>query len=206
MSEEKPPKPQPLNYALKPGFHTPQRTGAIGMYLFLASLFMLFAAGLFGYVIIRIHTVSKFAPGSLHLPEGLWISTVLVVIGSFTIQRAVHEVRREHQQAFRHWLGATLIIAIVFVIVQAPSMVLLLQRQHVMAGQKIALYGLIFVLVLLHAAHVLGGIIALLRTGQQASRGVYDHEHFQPVRHVALYWHFLDAVWLAMFFTFLLMG
>ena len=75
-----------------------------------------------------------------------------------------------------------------------------------MAQQKIALYGLIFVLVLLHAAHVLGGIIALLRTGQQASRGVYDHEHYQPVRHVALYWHFLDAVWLAMFFTFLLMG
>ena len=136
MSEEKPPNRQPLNYALKPGFHTPQRTGAIGMYLFLASLFMLFAAGLFGYVIIRIHTVSKFAPGSLHLPEGLWVSTVLVVVGSFTIQRAVHEVRREHQQSFRNWLGTTLIIAIVFVIVQAPSMVLLLRRQHAWPNRR----------------------------------------------------------------------
>ncbi|HWE01330.1 MAG TPA: heme-copper oxidase subunit III [Tepidisphaeraceae bacterium] len=207
MSEENSPSPPPpSHHGLKPGFHTPQRTSAIGMYLFLASLFMLFASGLFGYVIIRANAAQKFSLGSLRLPPALWISTILVVVGSFTIQRAVHEVRRERQRSFRNWMAATLLIAIVFVIVQAPSMLILLSRQQAMRQRKLALYGLVFFLILLHALHVLGGIIALLRTSRRAARGVYDHEHFQPVRHVALYWHFLDAVWLAMFFTFLLMG
>lgn len=84
-------------------------------------------------------------------------------------------------------------------------MAVLWANQKALFQQRLALYGLVFFLVLIHALHVFGGIIALARTWQQARRGVYDHEHYQPVRHVALYWHFLDAVWLAMFFTFLVM-
>ena len=187
---------------LKPGFHPPTRTGTIGMYLFLAALFMLFASGMLGYVLIRVAATSKFALGSLEIPQALWLSTAVVIIASFTVQRAVGELRHERQPAFRRWLLITMLLAVAFVIVQAPSMVLLLSRQQEMRQKKIALYGLVFVLILLHALHVLGGIGALGWTLKRARDGAYDHENYQPVSRVALYWHFLDAVWLVMFFTF----
>lgn len=191
---------------LKPGFFVPSKTHVIGMYLFLAALFMLFASGMLGYLIIRLAGAQKLPLHSLHLPTALWLSTVLVISASFTIQRAVAEVNRERQESFRRWLGATLLLAIAFVIVQAPSMAVLLRNQELLRQHRLALYGLVFTLVLLHALHVIGGIAALARTSQQAARGKYDHEHNLPVRHVALYWHFLDGVWLVMFFTFLLLG
>jgi cytochrome c oxidase subunit 3 len=60
--------------------------------------------------------------------------------------------------------------------------------------------------VLLHAAHVVGGIILLALVARKAFRGGYDHEHHLGVHHAALYWHFLDIVWLVMFGTMLGLG
>jgi heme/copper-type cytochrome/quinol oxidase subunit 3 len=187
---------------LKPGFHTPIRTATIGMYLFLASLFMLFAAGLLGYVIIRVNGIGRMALGAVEVPQTLWISTVVVLFGSVTIQLAVINLRREQQQPFRRWLLATLALAVAFVIVQVPSLKRLLDQNAALREKHIAFYGLIFMLILLHAAHVVGGIAALVWTSKRAAEGAYDHENYQPVGRVALYWHFLDAVWLAMFLTF----
>jgi len=174
------------------------------MYLFLASLTMLFAAGLLGYAMIRLNARNKLALGSLEIPQTLWISTAIVVLASFTIQRAVTELRREHQQPFRRYLFITMLLAVAFVIVQGPSMAVLWRHQQAMVQKRIALYGLVFFLILLHALHVLGGIISLAWTTHHARQGAYDHERYQPVSRVALYWHFLDAVWLIMFFTFFL--
>src|SRR5437879_4298029 len=97
---------------LKPGFHPPARTGTIGMNLFLASLFMLFAAGLFGYITIRLKAASKLALGTLQIPPALWISTAIVVIASITIHLAVRNLRRERQQTFRGWLVLTMLLAV----------------------------------------------------------------------------------------------
>jgi cytochrome c oxidase subunit III len=201
-----PPKDGGQDYPFKQGFVTPMRASAIGMYLFLAALFMLFAAGILAYVIIRLAISNKYPELAVVIPKALWISTTIVVVASLTIQFAVGELRREHQAKFRRWLLLTMLLAIAFVIVQAPSMVTLLGEQRKLAKQHLALYGLVFVLILVHAAHVIGGIVSMAWTSRQARRGAYDHENYHPVARVALYWHFLDVVWLVMFFTFLLVG
>ncbi|HZL34840.1 MAG TPA: cytochrome c oxidase subunit 3, partial [Tepidisphaeraceae bacterium] len=193
-------------FGARPGHVVPSRMVTVGMYLFLAALFMLFAAAMLGYILVRTAASEKVALGTLHFPAALWISTVLVVTASFTIHRSLQLLHRERQAGFRNWLGVTLLLAIAFVIVQAPSMAVLLSSQASLKGQHLALYSLIFVLVLVHAMHVIGGIAALSWTSRQARRHVYDHEHYVPIRNVALYWHFLDAVWLVMFFTFLVLG
>ncbi len=183
----------------------PPGTGTLGMRLFLLSLFMLFAAAMIGYVFIRTGGEKSPSRGSLHFPELFWLSTALVVVISFTMSRAVTALRRERQTVFMGWLRLSLILAIGFLLVQAPAMARLVvtHQQLRSQGGGMFLYGLIFFLVLLHALHVLGGMIALIRVAYQGRRGAYDHEHYQPVRHAAMYWHFLDAVWIAMFLTFL---
>jgi heme/copper-type cytochrome/quinol oxidase subunit 3 len=72
--------------------------------------------------------------------------------------------------------------------------------------EQLHLYGMLFVLVLLHALHVIGGLIPMAVIGHHAWRGRYDHEHHAAVRFLAAYWHFLAAVWVIMFILFLVLA
>lgn len=182
----------------------PAGTGTLGMWLFLASLFMLFASAMIAYAFIRLAGARSPGRGALHLPSLLWLSTALVIGVSFAMSRAVSAVRQERQQPFMTWTWASVALALGFLAVQTPAMLALLREHEQFRSAGIFLYGLVFVLILLHALHVVGGMAALGRIVVRGSRGAYDHEHYQPVRHAAMYWHFLDLIWILMFVTFLL--
>ena len=62
--------------------------------------------------------------------------------------------------------------------------------------------GLTFFLVVLHALHVVGGVAGMVLLLFGISRNRYDHERHFPVRFCALYWHFLDLVWIIMLLGF----
>lgn len=176
------------------------------MWLVLASLSMLFGASMLGYAIIRLGSPSMPAERFLQLPWPLWISTTLVIAASFTIHQALRAVQHERQGALRRYLLLTTILAVAFVAVQIPSLVQMLMSHESLRAGGVHLYGLVFTLVVVHAAHVLGGVIALGLIIRKAFRGGYDHENHVGVYHTALYWHFLDIVWLVMFGTMLALG
>lgn len=218
MNDASPPiSPPPANPG--PGRPTPKDhrvphgTAALGMYLFLAALAMLFLSSMLGYVVlrwnkthVRIDPVSKevrypaTAPpfGEIHLPTTLWLSTIVILASSVTMHFALANLRRERQSRFRSSLIFTLVLAILFLLVQTPSLASLILN-HFRAGQSNTVLGFIFLLVLLHALHVVGGIIPLAVVTYRAGQGKYDHENLGPVQNVARYWHFLDGVWLFMF-------
>ena len=179
--------------------------GTVAMILFLLSLGMLFLVSILGYVLIRIRSTQSPPLGAIQIPDGLFLSTALVIAGSFTMHFAVRDVRQERLPQLCNWLLITLAISIAFLLLQAFFLRELLSRHAVAQSQGIVLYGLIFFLVLLHGLHVVGGVIALALVSVGAYRGKYDHEHFYPVRNAALYWHFLDGVWLTMFAMFVIL-
>jgi heme/copper-type cytochrome/quinol oxidase subunit 3 len=64
-------------------------------------------------------------------------------------------------------------------------------------------YGsLYFTITGFHLAHVVVGLLALLFTLIWLGLGYFDEERHAAVSNVAIYWHFVDAVWLTIFFTF----
>ena len=186
----------------KAGHRVPPAAATVGMWLFLASLTMLFGATMIGYAIVRSRSTSAAALGSLHLPPLLWLSTAVMLFASVTIHRAVSAVRRERQAQLRQALVLTCALAALFVIVQTPSMWQLVRERAVTTSgdaQGIRLYQLVFALILIHALHVVGGIVGLAITTKHAFGHRYDHEHYNGVKHAAMYWHFLDGVWIVMF-------
>jgi cytochrome c oxidase subunit III len=136
-----------------------------------------------------------------------------------TIHWALRAVRQERMADLRRGLIATAVLAVVFLAVQTPSLIELLGehqqyrtelREQTDSGQRASLalqpYGMVFFLIVVHAAHLIGGIIPLGVVTRNALRNRYDHESYNPVRYTAMYWHFLDAVWLTLFAMFLLVG
>jgi cytochrome c oxidase subunit III len=176
--------------------------GTVGMVLFLSALFMLFTASLLAFVWSRYASPKSPPPGAIHLPNELWLSTVLVICVSIALGLATRQLREGRQRACRNSLTAALALAAGFLTVQTPALVKLLQEHEHLRASGLHLYGLIFCLVLLHAAHVVGGMIALVNVTVKAHRGGYERRgggSKNPIRMTTLYWHFLDIVWIVMF-------
>ncbi len=171
----------------------------VGMVLFLAALTMLFVAGLIGFVWIRTANEGKAPGGSIHLPRELWLSTVLVIGVSIALWRAAAQIRLGKQRSLRNALTAALALAIGFLTVQTPAMIQLLSEHEQFRGSGMHLYGFIFFLVLLHAMHVVGGMVALIVVTIKAHGGGYEGAGASGIRSTTLYWHFLDVVWIVMF-------
>lgn len=176
------------------------------MWLFLASLTMLFLATIAAFAIIRL--TGRLSPpfGSITIPGLLWLSTIVILTSSVTLQHALKCVAYEKIDHFKISMAATLALSLVFVLLQGPALAALLAEHEALRygteGQApVHLYGMIFLMVLLHAAHVVGGLIPMLVVFARAMNNRYDHENYRGVSHLAMYWHFLDAVWIFMFVT-----
>ncbi len=182
------------------------------MILFLIALGVLFAASLVAYLLIRVLSLQptptitgEFIPstapglGKVGLPTTLWLSTLLMLLSSVTIHSAVEAVRRERQLWLRRWLVVTMLLAAGFLLVQSPALAQLLSDHFAAQKGVTTVSGLIFVLIIIHALHVVGGVLPLTIVTYKAHRGRYDHEYHAPLSYVSMYWHFLDVVWLVMF-------
>lgn len=175
----------------------PPGTGALGLWVFLGTLSMLFVASLFGYFYIRFSAADWPPPGMPSLPKGLWISTIVLVSCSATAHLAVGAIRRDDTKRLVQMLTATFTLGLLFLALQVWNYLTLAQND---LTAKTNLYGFTFYMMTgLHAAHVIGGLIPLAITTQRARAGRYTSFFHGGVRNVVLYWHFLDVVWIVVF-------
>lgn len=178
------------------------RAGLFGMRVLLASLGMLFAASIVGYLIIRWQLREEWPTDLPALPITLWVSTGVLVISSVTAQIALEAARRGQRAMITVGLMMTLSLGVVFLVLQAMAWMAwkdaAFERWDDTDTARLALAGF-YVLTSLHAAHVIGGLIPLAFVASRAVRGRYDAERHAGVRFTTLYWHFLDVVWILLF-------
>ena len=176
--------------------------GVFGMWVFIAIVAMIFLACILGYVVVRFDQ----PPGREWMPEGtpplpmaLLLSTVILLVSSWTMQLAVRAARAGRSVQLVHAMGATLGLAFLFLVVQGLSW-RELWEQH--ATMQSGLYAWTFyVLTGVHALHVLGGLPPMIVTFRRAREGAYTPAEHTGVVLCAMYWHALDAIWLVLYGT-----
>jgi len=207
----KPPLPgdaSPFAFGDDPNDHRPRDPSSfylLGTVLFIASLAMLFGASMIGYLQSLPDHVD------LQLPAALWLSTFVLLGSGVTIQLAANAARRDDQPGTHLWLIATGVTTFLFLAIQTPCMIaLLMDHGRFAAEAQTGVYGFTFTLIVLHAAHVIGGMAPIIWMLVRTSRDRVDTRrpaapNAAPgaVRACAVYWHFLEIVWLVMFATFL---
>ena len=175
----------------------PLAMGRLGMKILVLALSMLFAASILGYLVIRFRAPAWPPPGVPRLPGTLWISTLIIVISSFTMQAAVRAVRADRQRALRTGMALTMLLGVAFLVSQTLNWFALVAAN---LTARTNLYGFtFFMLTGLHAAHVVGGIIPLAVVTARAFRGRYSSAFRPGVEYCAIYWHFLAVVWVVLF-------
>ena len=176
--------------------------GLLGMRLFLASLAMLFAASVVGMIVIRVQTGDEWPRDLPPMPSILWASTVLLLASSGTIQAAVASAEAGRAGRLAVAFTATVVLALAFLVLQTSAgvrwMSVVAPRWGHSEAYRFALSSF-YVLTGLHAAHVLGGLVPMIVVAKRALEGRYAPGRHAGVRYCAIYWHFLDAVWLGLF-------
>jgi cytochrome c oxidase subunit III len=127
------------------------------------------------------------------------LNTAILLSSGVTITIAHHMLRANRRVATALWLAATFLLGFLFVGLQAREYI----HAYTELGVRLdtGIYGTtFFMLTGFHGLHVTLGAIMLVVIWLRILRG-----HFKPDRHfafeaVAWYWHFVDVVWLGLFF------
>ena len=179
----------------------------MGMVLFLASLAMLFGASIAAFAYLRLTSAALVGTDPVELPLELYGSTAGLLGAGLAMHRAWQSARRGDFLQLRQWLVWTWLSSALFMAIQTPAMLELLQRHRGLEGTGIGnVYGITFALIVVHALHVVGGMVPLSNLAWKAQRRRLDSEHLLSVRACAAYWHFLEAVWVLLLVAFYLCG
>jgi heme/copper-type cytochrome/quinol oxidase subunit 3 len=130
----------------------------------------------------------------IYFPRGFVCSTLLLIAGSLTLQRAVAYVRIERQRPFRRCLLLALGMAVLFLGTQGEGLWALVVS-HARLEETADAVTFISVLATLHGMHFTLAILFLEYVLVRAWDDAYDHEYYWGVSACAVFWHFLAIVW-----------
>ena len=166
------------------------------MVLIIVTEAMLFAYLLFAYFYLGSMTPGEFPSGgppklTLTLPN-----TIILLVSSGTMYWAELGIRANRRWQLRAGMLITVILGVIFLVIQG------IEYSHkTFAFGANAYTGLFFTITGLHGAHVLVGVIISLIVQVWAWRGWFSAERHLAVTNAAMYWHFVDGVWLVVFFS-----
>jgi cytochrome c oxidase subunit 3 len=165
----------------------------IGLAVFLAVVGSLFALFILAYS-MRMHMGDW---RHLPAPRLLWLNTGVLILSSVALHGAQLAAGRGAIDGVRLGLLAGGVFTLAFLAGQ-----LLAWRQLTTAGYFLATNPantFFYLLTAVHGLHLLGGMVALVRTVAKAWRGFEMEQVRLSVELCAMYWHFLLLVWLVLF-------
>ena len=173
---------------------------AIGTIVWLASELMFFASLFAMYFTLRAVNPEVWADETqlLNIPFAS-INTTILVLSSVTCQLGVFAAERGDVKGLRRWFIITFLMGAVFIAGQVTEYAELVHQGLTLSSSA---YGTAFYLTTgFHGLHVTGGLIAflfVLATTYVAKR--FTHDQATRAIVTSYYWHFVDVVWIALFF------
>ncbi|MBV8601286.1 MAG: heme-copper oxidase subunit III [Candidatus Eremiobacteraeota bacterium] len=179
-----------------------------GFVLFLLSDCILFSSFIFAYVYLR--NSAPAWPPFLNGTQLPWFDTSFAAVNSVvlfgsgvTMHFALENWKHLHRQKFFYWLIATIVLGLGFLGGQAHEWSGVFAT--VLTWSNSTMGASFFVLTGLHGLHVFIGTVFLTVLGIQAKNNVYTGSKYLGLTAGTLYWHFVDVIWVALFYLFYLL-
>jgi len=169
----------------------------LGMLLFIVSEVMLFGAFFTAYFFIRVVGGVEWPAAGDTLPKVIaGFNTAILVSSSFTIHFAQESIKKNNRLGLQLGMVATFLLGLTFLFIQIN------EYAHIGFSPQDSAQGSIFYgLTGLHGAHVTIGLMLLSFVTIRAFRGHYTAEEHRGMEVPGIYWHFVDVMWLVVFFT-----
>jgi cytochrome c oxidase subunit 3 len=178
-----------------------RRASMTGLMVLLAAVVMFFAA-LTSAFIVRRGLSNDWI--STRMPQVLWLNTAALLASSAVLEMARRALRAGRRENFnRLWIAGSA-LGVLFLAGQYAAWLELRAQGIYLATNPSSSF--FYVLTAAHALHLIGGVVALLYVSVQALRLQLGPGKRTVIDVTAVYWHFLDGLWVYLLILFLVWG
>jgi cytochrome c oxidase subunit III len=170
----------------------------LGVWLFLASEAMLFAGLFSAYFTLRAGAIAPWTPFRNHLALAS-VNTVVLMIAGAALAFSARAARARDNRRFRSWLLVSCSFAMAFCAFKGSEYAEFIGAHlRPSTSTHLAMY---FLLTGVHLLHVLGGVLvnAWIALTPKAAWSRAPEAVVNRLEAAALYWYFVDAIWLIIF-------
>jgi cytochrome c oxidase subunit III len=176
--------------------------GRVAMLSLIIGESAIFTIFVVAYVFYIGKSLSGPTPAVLEVP---WFNSICLLSSSVTIWLSEREIERGRMKAFTALWALTMLLGLIFICGTGVEWHKLIYLDGLTIHTN--LFGTTFYsLVGLHATHVVIGLLMLGLVLLFAVTGRIRHEHSERIQVLALYWHFVDAVWVVVFSVVYILG
>ncbi|HOZ74086.1 MAG TPA: cytochrome c oxidase subunit 3 [Flavobacterium sp.] len=137
---------------------------------------------------------------NFEMPLPFFFSTVVIVGCSLTFHLAKKAVEKDNRSAVTTYLLATLVLGIAFVFLQFAGFGKIIDMGYYFTGSASTITTtFLYVVAMAHLAHLAGGLISLLIIIYNHFKQKYNSGQTLGIELGAMYWHFLDLLWVCLF-------
>lgn len=167
------------------------------MWIAIGSIIMMFGGLTSGYIVRK--SQGNWEP--FPLPTAFFISTAVILLSSGTLHLALRSFKQRSMSLHRNMVTLTFILGVAFTVLQYIGFK---ELYHQMKWSNNVSFQYLIVIVLVHAIHIIGGVVALLILFLNTySRKVKTYSA-TGLEIVSTYWHFVDILWIYLFVFFIM--
>jgi cytochrome c oxidase subunit 3 len=169
------------------------------MWVALASILMLFIALTSAYIVRGVPALGGGQDDWLpiDMPRVLWINTAILIASSISIELARRALKHNEYSRFKSWISLTTVLGIGFLAGQVRAWSeLASQGVYINSHPHSSFF---YLLTSLHGLHLLGGVVALTYVTIAALRMRIGFRRRTALNVTAIYWHFMDGLWIYLF-------
>ena len=134
------------------------------------------------------------------LPTAFFISTIVILGCSVTFHLAKKSIQKDNQSATTMYLLSTLALGVLFVILQFVGFGQIVSNGYYFTGQASSITTtFLYIVTVVHLLHLAGGLISLLIIIYNHFKQKYNSTQTLGIELGAMYWHFLDLLWVYLF-------
>lgn len=169
----------------------------LGMWVFLGSECMFFGSLITTYLLYRDRTAAGPGPADVFDIPFTSVSTFLLLMSSVTMVLAHNAAIRRDAHPMRLWLIATAALGGIFLGAQLFEYIVFFKEGLTFSTSPFS--SAFFLLTGFHKIHVAVGMLALLSLALLSKMGRWPVEDDIRIDIIALYWHFVDIIWIIIF-------
>ncbi len=156
----------------------------------IGSIVMMFAGLTSAYIVKR----NQAGWVSYDLPVAFYYSTFVIILSSLTVHLAEKAFKVREMSKYRKLIALTLVLGLIFTVTQFFGFKEFWKMG--MTLQANVSFSFLYVIVGLHALHILGGVIAMIVMSLKAFSSKSRSYSIVPVELISTYWHFVDILWI----------
>lgn len=163
----------------------------------MVSMTMMFAGLTSAYVVSqsRADWLKDF-----QLPSAFYFSTIAILGCSITFHMAKKAIQKDDQSKTSLLLLTTLVLGISFIVLQFVGFGQIVENGYYFTGSASSITTtFLYIVVIMHLLHLAGGMISLLIIIYNHFKQKYNSTQTLGIELGAMYWHFLDFLWVYLF-------